>query len=154
MSDDKKPQIKRKYIVRILSTDLAGNKPIGHALQKIKGVKFMFANAICKTAGIDNIKITGDLSDVEIQKLNEVLSKPLDHNIPEWMLNRNKDYETGENKQVFGSDLDFAKMNDIKRLQKIKSYRGMRHAAKLPVRGQRTKSNFRKGKVLGVSKKK
>ena len=43
-----------------------------------------------------------------------------------------------------------------KRLQMIKSYKGMRHAAGLPVRGQRTKSNFRKNKgkgSLGVKKK-
>jgi len=44
---------------------------------------------------------------------------------------------------------------DIKRFRKMKSYRGLRHANKLPVRGQRTRSNFRaKGKTVGVRKKK
>jgi len=54
-------------------------------------------------------------------------------------------------------DLKFTKENDIKLLKKVKSYRGMRHALGLPVRGQRTKSNFRrnKGKAsLGVKRAK
>ena len=48
--------------------------------------------------------------------------------IPEWMMNRNKDFETGVDMHIYGADLDFAKMNDIKRLQKVKTYRGLRHA--------------------------
>lgn len=143
-----------KYIVRIINTDLNGKLPIMHALHKIKGIKFMFSNAVCKAAGIEPNKITGELSDKEIETITDVLRNPLQHNLPTWLLNRNKDYESGDDKHLFSSDLDFTKMNDIKRLQKIKSYRGMRHAAKLPLRGQRTKSNFRKGKSLGVSKKK
>ena len=53
-------------------------------------------------------------------------------------------------------DLDFTVDNDLKRMKMIKCYRGMRHAFGLPVRGQRTKSNFRKNKgkaSLGVVKK-
>ena len=67
--------------------------------------------------------------------------------------NRRKDYETGDSIHGYGSDLDFLQMNDKKRLQKAKSYRGLRYHARLPVRGQRTKSNFRRGKSLGVAKK-
>jgi small subunit ribosomal protein S13 len=49
----------------------------------------------------------------------------------------------------------FTKDNDIKLMRKIKSYKGTRHSAGQPVRGQRTKSNFRKskGKVMGVKRK-
>jgi len=144
----------KKYIVRIMNTDLDGKKSIGQSIQKIKGIKFQFSNAVLKAAGIDNAKVTGELSDSEIQTLSEILKDPIKFNIPEWLLNRNKDYETGENKHLYSSDLDYAKMNDIKRLQKTKSFKGMRHQAKLPLRGQRTKSNFRKGKTLGVTKKK
>ena len=42
-----------RYFVRIANTDLDGNKPIGNALRKIKGVSFMFSNMICSVAGID-----------------------------------------------------------------------------------------------------
>jgi small subunit ribosomal protein S13 len=52
--------------------------------------------------------------------------------------------------------LKFAKENDVKMMKKIKSYRGLRHQWSLPVRGQRTKSNFRRNKgkgSLGVKRK-
>jgi len=43
---------------------------------------------------------------------------------------------------------------DVKDLREIQSYRGIRHALGLPVRGQRTKAHFRHGKSVGVIKKK
>ena len=50
--------------------------------------------------------------------------------------------------------LKMAKENDVKRMKTIRCYKGVRHAFNLPVRGQRTKSNFRrnKGKVMGVKR--
>lgn len=144
-----------RYIVRIVNTDVDGNKKILSSLRKIKGVGFMFANAICSTANINQSKKTGYLSDDEVRRIDEVTKNPLKFNIPVWMLNRRKDYETGKDMHVLTTDLNFAKDSDIKRLKKIKCYRGIRHAAGLPVRGQRTKSNFRKnkGNVMGVKKK-
>jgi small subunit ribosomal protein S13 len=72
------------------------------------------------------------------------------------MLNRRKDYETGEDIHLLSSDLAFTQDNDIKMMKKMKSYKGMRHARGLTVRGQKTRANFRrnKGKVAGVQKKK
>src|SRR3990167_8425454 len=52
------------------------------------------------------------------------------------------------------SDLKLQKDNDIKRMKKIRSYKGVRHSIGQPVRGQRTRSNFRKGSAIGVNKKK
>lgn len=54
-----------------------------------------------------------------------------------------------------GTGLELQTEFDIKRLKKIKSYRGIRHAANLPVRGQRTKSHFRKNKTksMGIKKR-
>ena len=70
------------------------------------------------------------------------------------MLNRRKDLETGEDKHLLGTDLMIAKDNDLKLLKKTKSYIGLRHQRRLPVRGQRTQSNFRnKRKVKKVVKK-
>ena len=59
---------------------------------------------------------------------------------------------TRENQQIRNK---MSQENDVKREQKTKSYRGLRHAIGLPVRGQRTKSNFRrnKGKAVGGKKK-
>jgi small subunit ribosomal protein S13 len=143
---------KLKYIVRIESADLDGTKPILQSLRKVKGVSYSMANAICAVLGIDKSKKTGSLNDAEIKKISEKIKNP--EGIPTWMLNRQKDYDSGDDLHLTSSDLKLRKEFDIKRLRKIKSYRGFRHGAGLPVRGQRTKSNFRKGKLLGVKKKK
>lgn len=145
-----------KHLVRVANTDLDGNKAILYALTKIKGVNFMFANAVLSVANIDKTKKAGNLSDADVEKLNDIVRNPTKYKISAWIFNRRKDYDTGDDKHLLTSDLDFTKDNDLKRLKKIKSYRGLRHAWGLPVRGQRTRSNFRrnKGNVLGVKRKK
>lgn len=145
-----------KHFVRIANTDLNGAKPIGSSLRYIKGIGFMFANLICNLAKIDAKKRTGDLNEDEIKRMNEVINNPLKFNVPAWMLNRRKDSETGQDRHLIATDLTFTQDNDIKIMKKIKSYKGVRHILGQPVRGQRTKSNFRvnKGKVhLGVKKR-
>lgn len=146
-----------KHIIRVANTDLDGSKPILQALRKIKGIGVMMSNMVCHLAGIDTTKKAGALMDVEINKISEVIKEPQVHGAPSWMLNRQKDFEDGTDKHLVQSDLIFTKDNDIKRLKKIKSYRGSRHQAGLPSRGQRTKSNFRRNKSkgsLGVKRRK
>lgn len=142
-----------KHIVRIANTDLDGTKPLYYSLTKIKGVSFMFANLACYKTNIDKRKTTGELNENEIKKLDEFVLHP--HGIPAWIMNRRNDYETGEDKHLTSGDIDFTLDNDLKRLKMIRTYRGIRHMLGLPVRGQKTKSNFRKnkGKVLGVKRK-
>ena len=144
-----------KYFVRIANTDLDGNKPIGNALTKIKGIGFMFSYAICHVSNIQYNKKAGYLSEAEALKLDDILKDPLKFGIPVWMLNRKRDPEDNADKHLIGANLTFTEDNDIKMMKKIKSYKGVRHSLGQPVRGQRTKSNFRKnkGKVLGVKKK-
>ena len=115
----------------------------------------MFANAVALISQVDKKTKTGLLTPDLIKKIDEIIRDPLKFNIPSWLLNRRKDYSDGQNKHIFSGDIDFNRDNDIKRLKKIKSYRGYRHAYGLPVRGQRTRSNFRKnkGNVLGVMRK-
>ena len=146
---------KIKHLVRIGNSDISGHKTILVALTKIKGIGFVFANTVCKVAGLDRMKKAGLLNSSEIEKLTDVISNPVKYNIPSWLFNRKKDLESGEDKHVMMGDLIFVKQQDIRRLQKVKSNRGLRHAAGLPLRGQRTKSNFRrnKGKAVGVKRK-
>lgn len=145
-----------QHIVRVVNTDLKGEKQIGSALRQIRGVGFMYAHMTCLLAGIDQRKRAGDLSEEEVKKIDDVLRNPLKHEVPAWMLNRRRDYETNEDKHLLATDIKFVQENDIKRLKKIRSYRGIRHSYGLPVRGQRTRSNFRrnKGKVMGVQRSK
>jgi small subunit ribosomal protein S13 len=142
-----------RHIVRIANTDLKGDKNINMALHKIKGIGFMFSNFVCYAAKVDPRKITGTISDAEAQKLEDVIRNPAKYNCPVWLLNRRKDYETGQDMHLITTELDLTIDNDLKRMKKVKSYKGVRHMLGQPVRGQRTKSNFRKnkGKVsLGV----
>lgn len=145
-----------KHIIRVANTDLEGHKQVLFALRKIKGVDIMFGNMALSLAGIDKTKKAGDLLDAEAKRLNDIIINPLKFGAPEWMLNRRKDYETGEDMHLLMADLDFSRETDIKRMKRVKSYKGLRHQWRLPVRGQRTKSNFRrnKGKGLGVKRKK
>ena len=147
---------KIKHIIRIANTDVKGHKAVVVAMTKIKGVGPIFANAICKLANVQRTKKAGLLDSGEVQRLTDVIQNPDKYKIPVWMYNRRNDIETGKDKHLLMADLDFTVQQDIRRMQKIKSYRGMRHASGLPVRGQRTKGNFRKnrGKAVGVKRKK
>lgn len=153
MAEEQKQEL--KYFVRIANTDLDGNKPIQHALIKIKGISFMFSNAILNVADIEKTKKAGYLTDNEANKIDDVIKDPSKFRIPAWLFNRKKDPEDNADKHLTGATLSFTQDNDIKMMKKIKSYKGVRHSLGLPVRGQRTKSNFRKnkGKVMGVRKK-
>ena len=106
--------------------------------------------------GIDKTAITGNLPDSDVEKLEDAIKNPTKYGAPVWMMNRRNDYETGEDKHLLSGDIRYVKDNDLKRLKMIKSYKGVRHMDGLPVRGQLTRSNFRrnKGKVLGVKRSK
>jgi small subunit ribosomal protein S13 len=146
------PSQEYKHIVRIANADLKGEKHIAYALRYVKGVGFAFSNAICKLAGIDGHKKTGDLTDAEVVKIESILREPSKAGIPAWLFNRKKDPDTGADKHLVGTDVKYVMENDIKMMKKIKCYKGVRHSLELPVRGQRTRSNFRKkkGNVIGV----
>ena len=60
------------------------------------------------------------------------------------------DFITGEDSHLLGSNLDLNEELDIKRLKKIRSFRGYRHAMGQPTRGQSTRSHFRTNRKKGV----
>ena len=137
----------KERIVRILDKDIEGGMKIYAGLTKIKGISWSMANAICKRLKIDKNRKIGSLTDAEVKKILDFIKNP---EIPEFIFNRRLDFETGKKRYLTGTGLELQKEFDIKRLKKIKSYRGIRHSAGLPVRGQRTKSNFRKNKRKGA----
>lgn len=144
-----------KEFLRISNTDINGKKQVRIALTAVKGIGRILANAACEATNISKTKKAGELTDSEITKLEEFVANPKKFNIPTWLLNRRNDPETGEDKHLIMSDLRFQKEQDVKKLQKIKSYRGLRHSWGLPVRGQRTQGNFRKNKgKAGIKVKK
>lgn len=144
----KKPQQdeRTEVLVRIMGYDIPGSRNLFAGLTRIKGISWAISNAICIKLGMPKNKKIAELSKDEIKKIEEFLPNL---SVPDFMKNRRLDRETGETKHLFGSNLDITREFDIKRLKKIKSYKGIRHALKLPVRGQRTKSHFRINKVAG-----
>ena len=145
---------KLRQLVRLCDADLKGEASTYHALTKIKGVSYSISNAICNILKLDRSKKVGFLEDDELNQIKEVLKDPIKYGVKPWMLNRNKDYDTGENKHLISSDLKLRREFDIKRMKETRSYKGLRHAYGLPVRGQRTRAHFRKGATVGVKKSK
>jgi len=155
-----KEKIKRKEedsgtLVRILGKDIRGDKKVFSGLTQIKGISWPFSNAICKKLEIDKNKKIQELNQEELKAIEDFVREP---EVPGFMKNRQKDFEDGKDKHVSGADIKLRTEFDVKRLRKIKSYKGIRHAAGLPVRGQRTRSNFRRNRkksgAVGVKKKK
>jgi small subunit ribosomal protein S13 len=152
MAEDK-PARAAKQIVRLAETNLDGGKPVRAAIRSIRGVSFMLSNAISSVSGLGDRKLA-DLSDGELKNLEDIILNPGKHGIPAWLYNRRSDPSSGKDSHLSVSTLDFTSKMDIDQMKKIKSYRGIRHIHHLPVRGQRTRGSFRKGKTVGVSKKK
>lgn len=143
---------KEKSIVRIAGVDIPGHMSVYAGLTKIKGISWSFSNAICNALGLDKKRKISSLSSEEIEKILEFIKNP---KVPEWLLNRRKDFETGKSMHLITTELDLKKEFDIRRLKRIKCYRGIRHMLGQPVRGQRTRSHFRsktKGRTKGVKK--
>jgi len=141
-----------KKMVRLMATDIDGNISIINALRKVKGISFTFSHGVCVGTGTDPRAKIGALSDSELKALEDGIKNPA--HAPQWLLNRRKDPETGRNMHLIGTQIDLAKREDINVLRRIRSYRGIRHQAGLPVRGQRTRSSFRTSKkTVGVIKK-
>jgi small subunit ribosomal protein S13 len=129
-----------QQIIRICGTDVPGNSAIYPGLTRIKGVSWSMANAVCYTLKIDKKKKVYKLTEEEIKKIISFIQNP---KLPEWLLNRRKDKETGETKHLITNELDMKKDLDIRTMKKMRCYRGVRHAMGQPVRGQRTRSHFR-----------
>ncbi len=141
------------FIVRIANSDIDGQKRTVIGLQSIKGVGKRVAEIVAKRAQIDPAVKIGALPDDKVAELEELVTKYVEY-APEWAINRQNDYESGSDMHLLGNDLDIIQKDDINRMKMIRCYRGIRHETHHKVRGQRTRSNGRRGLTMGVSKKK
>ena len=145
---------KFRHLIRISNTDLQGDTSVRNGLARIVGISHRFASAVLRCVGVDEFKLLGLLTEDERERIEEALYDPLAAGVPEWMLNRQKDPETGESKMLLGPDLLLQTKMDKDRLIRIRSWRGIRHSRGLKVRGQKTKSTGRRTGALGVDRKK
>jgi small subunit ribosomal protein S13 len=141
-----------KHLVRVSGKDIKGQKNVVYGLSLIRGIGPRTARIVCSSGRVNWKKKIGNLTEKELEAIEREI-KALE-NAPPWLLNRQRDYASGKNRQVIGADLMLSLRDDLNRLRKTRSYRGIRHESGLPVRGQRTRSTFRKGSAVGVSRKK
>ncbi len=142
-----------QHIIRFAGADIKGTQPVTYALTNVKGVGIKLANAIIEKSGISPETRMGFLSNADVEKIEDVITNPVNYGIPVWLLNRQKDVETGKDIHLLGTDLIVQNKSDIDQMKQIRSWKGFRHSYGLKVRGQRTKSTGRKGKAIGVKKK-
>ena len=121
-------------MARIAGINIPTNKRVIIALTYIHGIGRKTAMNIADKLGIDHARRVQDLSDEEVLRIRETIDA--DHEVE--------------------GDLRRDTAMNIKRLQDLRSYRGLRHRAGLPVRGQRTHTNARtrKGKAKAIAGKK
>ena len=142
-----------KYIIRIANSDVSGEERLGFALTSIRGVGPRISNAIIQKLKLNPEELAGNLTDKNVDEIENAVQN-INEFVPSWLLNRQKDYDTGENIHPVSVDLKMVHDDDLNRMKKVKSYKGIRHATGHKVRGQRTYSNGRRGLALGVSRKK
>ena len=107
---------------------------------------------ICDNAS--HSRSAGELTPDEVEKMVAIIQNPKQFKIPQWFLNRQKDYKTGKYSQVFANNLEGKLREDLERLKKIRAHRGLRHYWGIRVRGQHTKTTGRRGKTVGIAGKK
>ena len=121
-------------MARIAGVDIPNNKRVEIALTYIYGIGRKSANDILAQTGINPDTRAKDLTEEDVAKLRDVI----------------------ENQYTVEGDLRREIGLNIKRMQEINCYRGIRHRKGLPVRGQRTKTNARtrKGPAKTIANKK
>ena len=139
-------------LIRILGNDIPGERKTLVGLTQIRGIGYMFANAMLQILKINPDTRIGTLSEEEVSSIEKMIQDPKSQNFPIWFLNRQKDIETGDDMHLVTSDIAFQIRNDVEREKGVFSWRGYRHMYGLKVRGQRTRCTGRKGGAVGVAK--
>ena len=143
-----------KHILRILNTNIDGKRTVPYALEAIRGVGRRFGFLICKILRINPKIRAGELSETQAEEVAALINDPEGRGVPRWFLNRQRDYKEGKNLQMASNILETKLREDIERMKKMKTHKGIRHHWGLKVRGQRTKTTGRRGATVGVTKKK
>lgn len=141
------------YIVRVANKDLDGERKVPLALADLKGVGDRLARIIVRELGLPSDKRIGDLSEEEIEKLRDYVESGKYEGLPVWVMNHRNELFTGEDYNLVTNELELQVQDDINFMKKMKSYKGIRHEKGITVRGQKTRSNGRRGLSVGVVRK-
>ena len=144
-----------KHVVRVSGRDVPGFMSLRDGFAFVYGIGKRIAGSVetvfVKKANRPISKV-GYLTDQDVEIIENIILN-LDKEIPSWLLNRSRTMD-GQTKHLIMADLRLENRKDLQRLGKIKSYRGLRLQWGLTVRGQKTKSSFRKSGAVGVTKRK
>ena len=94
------------YILRMADTDMDGRKPLATALTSVKGVGARTAVQICKNTGFDPYALAGFLDAGQQEQLRLAIESYAE-TVPLWMLNRQRDLETGNEIHLTGQQVRF-----------------------------------------------
>ena len=84
-----------KYIIRIANSDVSGEERLAYALTSIRGIGLRISNAIINKLKLDSELLAGKLSDKDVESIEEAIENINDY-VPKWLLNRQNDYDSGE----------------------------------------------------------
>lgn len=144
-------------IVRVAGQDLQGHLTLAEALRKVNGIGHNLAASIAMVSrdelGIDAKELVGNLGDADLEKLEALVKDPANHGVESFLLNRQSDPFKGGHRHVVGTDLIFARRQDIEKLKRSRTWKGWRHQLGQKVRGQHTRTSGRQGMSMGVLKK-
>jgi small subunit ribosomal protein S13 len=126
--------MRRSLVARIAGVNIPTQKRVVIALQYIHGIGEKFAQNICQKVNIPAERRVNQLTDAEVLQIREAIDRDF----------------------TVEGDLRRETAMNIKRLMDLGCYRGLRHRRKLPVHGQRTRTNARtrKGKAVAIAGKK
>merc|ERR1712146_836686 len=116
-----------QHILRVMNTNIAGDRNITVALTPIRGVGRRYSTLCLKKAEVNTAQRAGELSEDQVRKVVTILQNPRQYKIPDWFLNRKKDIKDGKYSQVLASDLNNKLREDYERMKKIRLHRGIRH---------------------------
>lgn len=144
-------------IVRLAGKDVRGGLRLKRALTHVRGIGHSLsgpvANIITREMSLPAGVKVGTFSDEQIEKIDGILNSLHKYEIPEYMLNRRRDKDTGKDIHVIMNDLEFANRQDVEGEKKMYTWKGYRHAYGQKVRGQKTRNTGRTGMSLGVLRK-
>ncbi len=144
-------------VIRIVGKDVDGHLYISEALRRVKGIGYALSNALTTAIqmqlSIKPTTLVGDLTEEQMNQVEELMKNPTKCGVPLFMLNRQKDFDSGEDKHLLGTDLIFQTKQDIQREKDTRSWIGWRHSIGQKVRGQHTRTTGRTGMTMGVVKK-
>jgi len=142
-----------RHILRVAGTDLDGTKKLVYGLTRIRGVGPSYASAIVRAVELKPDMRVGDLTEAEVEKLEDVMHDPAKYALPSRLYNRRKSPDSGRDAHLIGPDLTLSVKTDMDFMKDIRTWKGVRHSLGLKVRGQRTRTTGRKGRAVGVAKK-